>query len=215
MPTAMKNSPSSRPLKGSMSASSSWRNSDSASSTPAMKAPSEADSPARSASAIVSDDGQKRRRGEHLADARQRDQAQRLVEQQRPPTMTAAIDADALQAGEQIQLRRRCARCDGEQGRAARAAGSPPGPGTAACRRRRRPCRVLSCPFSASTCSTNAVEDSDSAEADERARPAMASPSASAAGRAAACVSAHLRAAQAEHRRAHGPQARRAAAPAR
>ena len=45
MPTAMKNSPSSRPLKGSMSASSSWRNSESATSTPARKAPRDGDSP--------------------------------------------------------------------------------------------------------------------------------------------------------------------------
>src|SRR5213594_2950072 len=45
MPTAMKKRPSSRPLKGSMSASSSWRNSESARSTPARKAPSEGDRP--------------------------------------------------------------------------------------------------------------------------------------------------------------------------
>ena len=45
MPTAMKNSPSSRPLKGSMSVSSSARNSLSASSTPAKKAPSAMDRP--------------------------------------------------------------------------------------------------------------------------------------------------------------------------
>ena len=45
MPTAMKKSPSSRPLNGSMSASSSWRNSESASSTPARNAPSDIDSP--------------------------------------------------------------------------------------------------------------------------------------------------------------------------
>ena len=40
MPTEMKNSPMSSPLKGSMSASSSCRYSESASSTPAMNAPS-------------------------------------------------------------------------------------------------------------------------------------------------------------------------------
>ena len=45
MPTAMKNRPSSSPLNGSMSASSSWRNSESASSTPARKAPSDIDRP--------------------------------------------------------------------------------------------------------------------------------------------------------------------------
>ena len=45
MPTAMKNRPSSRPLKGSMSASSSLRYSLSASSTPARKAPSAIDRP--------------------------------------------------------------------------------------------------------------------------------------------------------------------------
>ena len=45
MPTAMKKSPSSRPLNGSTSASSSWRNSESASSTPARNAPSDIDRP--------------------------------------------------------------------------------------------------------------------------------------------------------------------------
>ena len=45
MPTEMKNSPSSRPLNGSMHASISWRYSESASSTPARKAPSVIDRP--------------------------------------------------------------------------------------------------------------------------------------------------------------------------
>ena len=45
MPTAMKNSPSNRPLKGSMSVSSSRRYSLSASNTPARKAPSAIDRP--------------------------------------------------------------------------------------------------------------------------------------------------------------------------
>ncbi|MCK7496163.1 MAG: hypothetical protein MZW92_38440 [Comamonadaceae bacterium] len=46
MPTEMKNSPSSRPLNGSMSVSSAWRYSELASSTPARKAPSAIDRPA-------------------------------------------------------------------------------------------------------------------------------------------------------------------------
>jgi len=50
MPTAMKNRPSSRPLKGSMSVSSSRRYSLSASSTPARKAPSAIDRPTDSIS---------------------------------------------------------------------------------------------------------------------------------------------------------------------
>ena len=53
MPTAMKKSPSSRPLNGSMSASSSWRYSLSASSTPAMNAPSAIESPTDSNSRAV------------------------------------------------------------------------------------------------------------------------------------------------------------------
>src|ERR1041384_1896754 len=53
MPTAMKNRPSSRPLNGSMSSSSSWRYSLSASMTPARNAPSACDSPAHSISAAV------------------------------------------------------------------------------------------------------------------------------------------------------------------
>ncbi len=39
MPTEMKNRPSSKPSNGSICDSSSWRNSESASNTPAMKAP--------------------------------------------------------------------------------------------------------------------------------------------------------------------------------
>ena len=53
MPTAMKNSPSSRPLNGSMSVSSSRRYSLSASSTPARKAPSAIDKPTVCISAAV------------------------------------------------------------------------------------------------------------------------------------------------------------------
>ena len=44
MPTAMKNTASRRPSNGAMSASIWWRYSQSASSTPAMNAPSAADS---------------------------------------------------------------------------------------------------------------------------------------------------------------------------
>ena len=45
MPTVMKNKPNSRPLKGSMLASSSWRYSLSARRTPARNAPKDMDSP--------------------------------------------------------------------------------------------------------------------------------------------------------------------------
>ena len=53
MPTAMKNRPSSSPLNGSMSSSSSWRYSLSASITPARNAPSAIDRPTHSISAAV------------------------------------------------------------------------------------------------------------------------------------------------------------------
>jgi len=53
MPTAMKNSPSSSPLNGSMSISSSCRYSDSASITPARNEPSAIDSPRLSMSAAT------------------------------------------------------------------------------------------------------------------------------------------------------------------
>ncbi len=53
MPTEMKKNPSSRPSNGAMSAWSSWRYSDSDSSTPAMNAPSEADRPPAVASRAV------------------------------------------------------------------------------------------------------------------------------------------------------------------
>ena len=45
MPTAMKKRPTSSPLKGSTSASSWWRYSESATITPAMKAPSPIEKP--------------------------------------------------------------------------------------------------------------------------------------------------------------------------
>ncbi len=53
MPTARKNRPSSRPRKGSMSASSWCRKADSDSSTPARKAPMAMDSPPRSISSAA------------------------------------------------------------------------------------------------------------------------------------------------------------------
>ena len=52
-PTEMKNNPSRRPLNGSMSASSSWRYSLSASTTPATKVPSAGDSPTCSMSSAM------------------------------------------------------------------------------------------------------------------------------------------------------------------
>ncbi|MNV79835.1 hypothetical protein D3C71_1734040 [compost metagenome] len=53
MPTLMKNSPSSRPLKGSIWASSSCRYSESASSRPARNAPRAIDTPTSSISHAV------------------------------------------------------------------------------------------------------------------------------------------------------------------
>ncbi len=53
MPTEMKKNPSSSSSNGAISASSSWRYSDPDSSTPAMKAPSDGDSPAAETSSAV------------------------------------------------------------------------------------------------------------------------------------------------------------------
>ena len=53
MPTLMKNRPSSKPLNGSICASSSWRYSESANSRPARNAPSAIDTPTRSISHAV------------------------------------------------------------------------------------------------------------------------------------------------------------------
>ena len=53
MPTDTKNRPSSSPSKGAMSACTSCRYSESDSSTPAMKAPSDMDSPAQAANSAV------------------------------------------------------------------------------------------------------------------------------------------------------------------
>ena len=66
MPTAMKNRPSSKPLNGSMSVSSSRRYSLSASSTPARKAPSAIDRPTRLHQRCGGHHQQQRRRGEYL-----------------------------------------------------------------------------------------------------------------------------------------------------
>ena len=74
-PTEMKNRPSSRPLNGSMSLSSSWRYSLSASTTPARKVPSAGDSPTccmssamptTSSSAAAVNDSRSRALGEEL-----------------------------------------------------------------------------------------------------------------------------------------------------
>ena len=98
MPTAMKNSPSNRPLNGSRSVSSSRRYSLSASSTPARKAPSAIDSPTACISAAVattsSSDAAVKISGVRLR-AIQRSEGRKA---RRPPISSAAITATALAA---------------------------------------------------------------------------------------------------------------------
>ncbi len=53
MPTAIKNSPSNNPLKGSILASNSWRYSESANKTPAKNAPNDIDKPTESMAIAV------------------------------------------------------------------------------------------------------------------------------------------------------------------
>ena len=171
-PTAMKNSPSSRPLNGSMSLSSSWRYSLSASTTPARKVPSAGDRPNRCHQQRDADHQQQRRGGEHLAQPRARDLAEG-----RPQHESPARDHQAdrrqhrqrLAPGRQVRHERR--------GRAPRR-DRPPAAGASSGntrqhrddgdvleqqhreRRSGRPA-VLSRPFSLSVCRTIAVDDSD------------------------------------------------------
>ena len=83
----MKNNPSSNPLKGSMSASSWWRYSLSASTTPARNVPSAADNPDELHEQRDAHDQHQRRRGEHLPQSRARD-----VAKQRPQRVPPAHD---------------------------------------------------------------------------------------------------------------------------
>ena len=84
MPTEMKKNPSSSPSNGAMSASSSWRYSDSDSSTPAMNAPSDGDSPPSVASVAAPTTISKRDRGEHLRRLRPADRAEQRAQQEAP-----------------------------------------------------------------------------------------------------------------------------------
>ena len=88
MPTEMKKKPSSRPSNGAMSACSSWRYSDSDSSTPAMNAPSDGDRPAGGGKQGGARDDQQRDGGEHLRRLRAADGAEQR------PHQEAATDQD-------------------------------------------------------------------------------------------------------------------------
>ena len=105
----MKNSPSSRPLNGSTSASSSCRNSESASSTPARNAPSDIDRPIasiRSAAPITTSSAA---RGEDFAAAEARDELeQRDGPARRLTTMTSTIAATPFAASIHRVRVRRC-----------------------------------------------------------------------------------------------------------
>ncbi len=101
MPTARKNSPSSSPLNGSMSVSSAWRYSESASSTPAMKAPSAIDRPTlciSSAMPTTSSSENDVNISRMLVRAITRSTGRSTV---RPPKMTAATTPTALAAASQ------------------------------------------------------------------------------------------------------------------
>ena len=98
MPTARKNSPSNRPLNGSMSVSRAWRYSESASSTPAMKAPSAIDRPTlciSSAMPTTSNSENEVNISRMLVRAIARSTGRSRV---RPPKMTAATTPTALAA---------------------------------------------------------------------------------------------------------------------
>ena len=86
-PTVMKKSPSSRPLKGAMSDSSSWRNSELASTTPARKVPSAGDRSDQHHQQGDAGDDQQGDGGEHLGQARRMDEAE-----ERPRAVDAGED---------------------------------------------------------------------------------------------------------------------------
>ncbi len=137
MPTEMKNSPSSRPLKGSMLASSSWRYSESASSTPARKAPSDIDSPTATISSETPMTTSRAAAVKISWMPRVRDRpAAPGAAAAAHPAITATMTATAFACGEPgiAGLRQRSARSPAAE--SAPAAESPSDPGTAGWRTR-------------------------------------------------------------------------------
>ncbi len=158
----MKKRPSSSPLKGSRSASSSWRNSLSASRTPARNAPSAIDSPARFASkavAITVSNAAAVNTSLTRMRATTRNAGRTT---RRPPTMTTATTMASFSSmihhvpavGWEVTI--------GESNGTTASIGRTARSWNKRIPNADRPCWVLSCPRSASTCRTSGVEDKES-----------------------------------------------------
>ena len=115
MPTAMKNRPSSRPLNGSMSVSSSRRYSLSASSTPARKAPSAIDRPTACISAAVATTSSSEAAVKISGVSLLGDPAQRRPQQQPAAEDDRGDRADRLGGAQPAAAAASCAGGDGEE----------------------------------------------------------------------------------------------------
>ena len=151
MPTAMKNSPSSRPLNGSISASSACRYSDSASSTPARKAPSAIDRPTACISSAVTTTvssviAVKASRMPLAATSR----SSRLSSS-RPPITTAASTATTLAMPSAMSVPLAPSMPPPSRGTSA-SIGIAARSWNSSTEKAARPCRAVSWPFSARVC---------------------------------------------------------------
>ena len=158
MPTEMKNRPSSRPLKGSMFASSSWRYSESARSTPARNAPSDIDSPTPTMSSETPSTTSKA-----AAVKISWIPASAIVRRigrssNRPPTITTMITVTAFAAASHGLPDCAMLGAVASSGMSA-SSGMTVRSWNNKMANAERPYRVVSCLRSARTCNTNAVED--------------------------------------------------------
>ena len=205
MPTEMKKKPSSRPSNGSMSACSSWRYSDSDSSTPAMKAPSDGDRPATVASkavpATMSSATVVNTSGVFAPPMARNSGRSRKRPPIRMTAMAAAARATSSQGTWSGTLSPASSGTSATSGMNARSWNSSTANAS-------RPARLVSRSRSASIGSTIAVEDI-ARPAPSTTAPCQATPIAWASAASAAPVIDHLRRAQAEHRAPHHPQALR------
>ena len=205
MPTEMKKKPSSRPSNGSISACSSWRYSDSDSSTPAMKAPSDGDRPATVASeaapATMSSATVVNTSGVFAPPTARNSGGSRKRPPIRMTAMTAAARATSSQG-------RRSGRASPASSGTSATSGMNARSWNSSTANASRPARLVSRSRSASIGSTIAVDDI------ARPAPSTTAPCPGDADRMRECRQRragdhHLRRAQPEHRAPHHPQALR------
>ena len=204
----MKNSPSSRPLNGSMSSSSSWRYSLSASITPARKAPSAIDRPTACISAAMPMTS-----SSETPTKISRSRVSRDVAQHRPQQQAAADDQQRRSEPDRrwrtARQSKRAHRAASRASRGSAAAGSPRGPGTAAPRSTPGRPGVGSRFFSCSDGEPDRGGGHREAHARDQRAPASAEPERHAIAVTTSCGGDDLHAAHAEDRPAQRPQALR------